>query len=433
VASGFSRKDATGAELPPEGGSHEVVLISSRLRRGTSLWLDQYDGPRPAAPPLTARHEADVVIIGGGITGCVAAARLAARGLRVVVLEAKKIGSGSTAASTALLMQEPDVDFGDLSERYGRVTATSVWKASRRAVRSMIRTIARFRIPTALHRLPSVYFTRNRNEARALEREVRARARAGLHCRWLDSDELVDLTGIRGAGAILTRGNAQVNPYVACLGFAAAAGRRGARLYERSTVRRVNARGSYVEVETERGMVQARWAIVATGYATPEFKPLAGRFQMRHTYVIATPPLEAKQRRRIGLGDVMLWDTERPYHYARWTADHRLLLGGRDYPASRKTSAASLRKRTDELTADLIDLYPSARDLAPEYAWEGLFATTPDGLPYIGRHGRYPRHLFALGYGGNGMTFGFLAAEILDRMIRGVARPEDALFRFGRL
>jgi hypothetical protein len=30
------------------------------------------------------------------------------------------------------------------------------------------------------------------------------------------------------------------------------------------------------------------------------------------------------------------------------------------------------------------------------------------------------------------MTFGFLAGLILDRMIRGVARPEDALFRFGR-
>jgi glycine/D-amino acid oxidase-like deaminating enzyme len=129
----------------------------------------------------------------------------------------------------------------------------------------------------------------------------------------------------------------------------------------------------------------------------------------------------------------MLWDTERPYHYARWTADHRLLFGGRDYPARRKTGAASLRKRTRELTTDLIDLYPSARDLAPEYLWEGLFATTPDGLPYIGPHRRYPRHLFALGYGGNGMTFGFLAAEILDRMLRGVERPGDELFRFGRL
>jgi len=407
-------------------------LTSSRLRRGTSLWLDEYSGPRLSAPKLAGRHDADVVVIGGGITGSVAAQRLAARGLRVVVLEAKKIGRGSTAASTALLMQEPDVDFGDLSERYGRKAAASVWKTSRRAVQSMIRAIAGLRIPAALHRVPSVYFTRDENEARALAREARARVRAGIHCRWLDPDELSDLTGIRAAGAILTRGDAQVNPYVACLGFAAAAQRQGARIHEHSAVRRVEARVSHVVVETEHGAVRARWAIVATGYATPEFKPLAGRFRMFTTYVIATPPLDAGQRRHLGLGDVMVWDTERPYHYGRWTADHRLLFGGRDQPRKRRTSPATLRRRTAELTADLIDLYPTARDLTPEYAWEGLFATTPDGLPYIGSHGRYPRHLFALGYGGNGMTFGFLAGEMLARMIRGVAKPEDELFRFNR-
>jgi glycine/D-amino acid oxidase-like deaminating enzyme len=404
----------------------------ARLRRGTSLWLDQDRGPRFAAPKLAGRHHADVVVIGGGITGCVAAQRLTSRDLRVVVLEAQKIGRGSTAASTALLMQEPDVDFGDLSERYGRRTAATIWTASRRAVRSMIRAIIGLKTPAGLHRLASVYFTRDQDEARALAREARARLQAGINCRWLDPEELKDFTGIPGAGAILTRGNAQVNPYVACLGFAAAAERAGARLHERSAVHRVTAKGSGIEAETEGGVVRARWAVVATGYATPEFKPLAGRFRMFHTYVIATPPLQAEERRRIGLGDVMLWDTDQPYHYGRWTADHRLLFGGRDHPRKRKTSAATLRKRTSELAADLVALYPAALAMAPEYAWEGLFATTPDGLPYIGTHGRYPRHLFALGYGGNGMTFGFLAGEILDRMIRGVARPEDELFRFGR-
>ena len=407
-------------------------MTSSRLRTGTSLWLDEYSGPRFTAPKLAGRHDADVVVIGGGITGCVAAQRLAARGLRVVVLEAKKIGRGSTAASTALLMQEPDVDFVDLSARYGRNATARIWTASSRAVRSMIRAIAALRSSSRLHRAHSVYFTRDQDGARALARETRARLRAGIECRWLNPEELKSLTGVPGAGAILTHGNAQVNPYAACLGFAGAAERAGARLHERSAVRRVTVKGSSIDAETDGGAVRARWAIVATGYATPEFKPLVGRFRMFHTYVIATPPLDAGERRRIGLGDVMLWDTDRPYHYARWTADHRLLFGGRDHPRERKTSAATLGKRTTDLTADLVDLYPAARDIAPEYAWEGLFATTPDGLPYIGPHRRYPRHLFALGYGGNGMTFGFLAGETLDRMIRGVARPEDELFGFGR-
>jgi len=403
-----------------------------RLRRGTSLWLDQYDGPTLEAPPLRGRHEADVVIVGGGITGCLTAERLARGGLRVSLLESKRIGRGSTSASTALLMQEPDVDFGDLAERYGRRTTATVWAASRRAVGAMSRALARLGHRKAVHRLPSVYFTRDAGEARTLEREVRARLRAGIKCRWLNADQLRKLSGIDGAGAILTQGNAQVNPYRACLAFAAAAARHGAALHEHSAVRRIRVEGSGVEAVTGRGVVRARWAVIATGYATPEFKPLAGRFTMKETYVLATAPLGASGRRRLGLGDVMLWDTDRPYHYARWTADGRLLFGGCDHPHTRKTSAASLRVRIRDLLDDLHDLYPAAADLSPDYAWGGLFATTPDGLPYIGPHRRYPRHLFALGYGGNGMTFGFLAGEILERSLSGRARPEDELFRFNR-
>jgi glycine/D-amino acid oxidase-like deaminating enzyme len=405
----------------------------ARLRRGTSLWLDRYDGPALVAAPLRGRHEADVVIIGGGITACVTAERLARRGLQVSVLESKRIGRGSTSASTALLMQEPDVDFRDLAERHGRRTAVAVWKASTRAVGAMTRAIACLGHRTAVHRLPSVYFTRDAREARALEREVRARLRAGVNSRWLNADQLRELSGIDGAGAILTRGNAQVNPYRACVAFAAAAQRSGATLHEHSEVRRIRVDGSEVEAVTGRGVVRARWVLIATGYATPEFKPLAGRFTMKETYVLATAPLGASERRRVGLGDVMLWDTDRPYHYARWTGDGRLLFGGCDHAHTRKTSAASLRVRIGTLLDDFHELYPAAADLSPEYAWGGLFATTPDGLPYIGPHRRYPRHLFALGYGGNGMTFGYLAAEILDRMIRSVPRPEDALFGFNRV
>jgi glycine/D-amino acid oxidase-like deaminating enzyme len=65
-------------------------------------------------------------------------------------------------------------------------------------------------------------------------------------------------------------------------------------------------------------------------------------------------------------------------------------------------------------------------------AWEGLFAITPDSLPYIGSHRRYPGHWFALGYGGNGMTFGFLAARLLVEQWHGIHSPDHGLFGFQR-
>jgi glycine/D-amino acid oxidase-like deaminating enzyme len=134
---------------------------------------------------------------------------------------------------------------------------------------------------------------------------------------------------------------------------------------------------------------------------------------MLTTYVIATRPLTPRERRRVGLNAVMAWDTDRPYTYARWTPDHRLILGGADrsLPPERERPEA-LRAGTSAVHDHFRALYPALDDVPLEYGWEGLFATTPDSLPYIGPHRRYARHLFALGYGGNGIRW-FLAARLL--------------------
>ena len=75
---------------------------------------------------------------------------------------------------------------------------------------------------------------------------------------------------------------------------------------------------------------------------------------------------------------------------------------------------------------------PALAGVALTHTWEGRFANTGDSLPYVGPHRRYPRHLFALGYGGNGMAFGPLAARILFEQFLGVRSSDHALFGFGR-
>jgi glycine/D-amino acid oxidase-like deaminating enzyme len=404
-----------------------------RLRLGRSCWLDQFPGRARRYPALLGDRRADIAIVGGGITGCAAALLFARAGAAVVLVESARIGRGSTAASTALLMQEPDTDFTKLSERYGPARARRIWSCSRDAVRALRRTLAALDTPT-LEALPSVYFTRDPAKVPALKREVAARERAGLAARWLDSAKLRHAAGIDAEGAILTAGNAQVDPYRACLAVARGAAAHGAALFEHSTVRKIDGTRRGVTIKLAGGTITADWAVIATGYATPAFKPLAARFTMMNTYVIATPRIPAAVRRRMGLGDVMMWDTAHPYHYLRWTPDHRLLFGGMDRPQlPRAIRPAALRRRASGLTAELIDLYPSLAGITPEYSWEGLFAMTPDGLPYVGTHRRYPRQLFALGYGGNGMTLGFLAAQSLVRIAQGTANRDDELFGFGRM
>ena len=129
----------------------------------------------------------------------------------------------------------------------------------------------------------------------------------------------------------------------------------------------------------------------------------------------------------------MVWDTDVPYHYGRWTPDGRIILGGEDEPRRQVRSRdAALQRHARSLMTHLVSLFPALDGIEPEYSWEGLFATTPDGLPYVGSHRRYPRQLFALGYGGNGMTFGYMAAEIVRRFVMGKETDADRFFGFGR-
>ncbi len=402
------------------------------LRHGRPLWLDQ-SGPKRKYPRHRGSLDTDVVIIGGGITGAICAYLFSQAGVRVALVESKLIGRGSTVASTALLMQEPDRDFTDLAGRFGRAATREIWKSLGRATRDISKTIKTLKLKVDLCECDSVYFTSDPGKVKALRKEFDARKAVGLPGRWLSAASLHRMTGIKAQAAIATSGNAQLNPMRACLGFLAAAATRGAHIFERSQARSVKTTEAGVEVRTSGGTIAAACIIVATGYATREFRGLVGRFRMRDTYVLATRRLQASRRRR-----VMAWDTDRPYHYLRWTEDGRLIVGGGDTPhRASKGSQRRIATARAHLLTYLAGICPELADEKPEYAWEGLFAETPDGLPYIGPHARYPRHLFALGYGGNGITGSFLAAKMLVGLYQGrdkgrQGRNKANLFAFSR-
>jgi glycine/D-amino acid oxidase-like deaminating enzyme len=331
-------------------------------------------------------------------------------------------------------LKEPDLELTELTKRYGSRHSRRIWEVSRQSVDQLVALLKHLRVGCDLKMADAVYYATTAEAAQQLRDESRLRRRLGFEAHWLGPAQLRRVTGIAGHGAIQSTRNSCFDPYRACVGIVRHAARVGAQVFERSPVRRIEQTRHGVRIRTREGTVHADRVVIATGYATPQFTPLAGRFRMYRTYVLATESLDRVQRDDIGLSDVMVWDTERPYHYARWLPQRRLLLGGGD----RLVQAGQRRRQQSIVAAADLRAYFEARFPAlamvnSEYAWEGLFAMTPDSLPYIGPHRRYPRHWFALGYGGNGMTFGFLAARLLLERWQGVKSRDHALFEFGRL
>ena len=116
----------------------------------------------------------------------------------------------------------------------------------------------------------------------------------------------------------------------------------------------------------------------------------------------------------------MIWEATQDYHYARTTADGRIVFGGEDdrirlEPAARE---AATPVKSERLKSALMSLWPAA-ETRVDYRWSGTFDTTDDGLPLIGNVPGFTNIYAAYGYGGNGITFSFLAAELIARRISG--------------
>jgi len=129
-----------------------------------------------------------------------------------------------------------------------------------------------------------------------------------------------------------------------------------------------------------------------------------------------------------------VWESARPYLYLRSTGDHRLLVGGEDdavdVPARRD---ARVHGKARTLLRQVNRLFPEL-PLQPAFSWAGTFAETADGLPFFGAHRQWgPRVLFAMAYGGNGITYSMTGAELLRAAIEGRSHRLSELYGFARL
>ncbi len=376
--------------------------------------------------------ERDVVIIGGGLAGCAAAYACAAAGVRAVVLEADRVGQHAAGRSAGLLLPDPGPTLRDVSQAHGLRGARTVFQTWRRATLDAAALLRRLGIKCGLDAHDALVAA-PREAEKALRREFETRQAAGLDGTWLGRKQVLAATALDASAAIRMRDAFGLDPYRACVGLAAAAVKRDVPIYERTPVRQVRAGRRQVEVIAEGATIRAKTVVVATGIATAEFTQLRRHFSAREAYLVLTEVIPASMRRSLGTRSATIADTRTPRHRIRFTADNRMLVAGADQAATpERKREAILIQRTGQLMYELLTMYPVISGLMPEYGWEQAYGDTADGLPYIGPHRNFPRHLFALGAGGDSVTGAFLAARIILRYLQDAPEKSDALFGWTR-
>jgi glycine/D-amino acid oxidase-like deaminating enzyme len=395
------------------------------LRGGRSPWLAT--GRSAAGREITESMKCDALVVGGGITGSLVAERLTRQGLDVVLIDRELPGRGSTAASTSMLLWEIDRSLTRLTEAYGFERAARAYLASLNAVSGLRSLVLELGLSCDMCERHSLYLAAG-SSSKELFREHQLRERAGLPGEFLDHARLLDAFGISRAGAIVSPGAADANPMQLARGLLGIAIARGARLFEAEAVEfDSTARSVGVELKNDR-QIEARSVVLATGYVMPAIVQ-STIHAVSSSWAIATIP----QPQNIWKEGALIWEDSENYLYARTTRAGRIIIGGEDSKEIIEPGARDglIPEKAIVLARRLAALWPPA-SLELEFRWSGTFDNTSDGLPLIGPVSGAKGIYAAYGYGGNGITFSFLAAQLIGDLIAGSTSELAADFALDR-
>jgi len=397
------------------------------LRSGRPVWTG-YRAPRVPVEPLTRDLAVEVLVVGMGVSGAMVAEALTADGHRVAVIDRRGPVRGSTPASTALVQYEIDQPMVKLVPQIGRERAERAWRRSRLAVANLAARVEELGIACAMQARRSLYLSGDLLGAEDLAEEQAYRRRAGIAASLLGRGALRDGYGIGREAALLGFGNLALDPRKLTAGLLLAAAARGARLLAPVEAVGFAHSADEVEVATKGGpVVRAGHVVLATGYELAPGVPARGH-RILSTWAIAT----RRQPKAIWPHAVLIWEASEPYLYLRATADGRVICGGEDEDFTDEAARdALLPAKAAAIARKLGRLLPGV-DTAPEFAWTGSFGATATGLPVIRRLPRRPRMHAVMGYGGNGITFSRIAAELIATEVAGRDDADADLFRGAR-
>jgi glycine/D-amino acid oxidase-like deaminating enzyme len=398
------------------------------LRSGQAFWPLR-SGIMANYPRLENDIHCEVAIIGGGVTGALIADVLTRYGADVVILDKRDVARGSTSASTALLQYEIDTHLSDLIDMVGRDHAERAYRLCLEAIDKLEALTERLPERCGFERKKSLYYASSKKDAKRLATECEARKQAGFAVAYWDQQALTERFSFSAPGAIYSQDGAQVDAYRLAHRLLMCVSQRGGRIFDRTEVTESKDHLQGITLMTAEGcQVTAKKVVYASGYETQQYLK-DEVVQLKSSYALVSEPLTDfpgwHER-------CLIWESARPYLYLRTTEEGRVLVGGEDLPFRNVVARDRLMSRKQaRLEQKFSQLFPDI-PLQTAYTWAGTFGETKDGLAYIGEHHAYPHAYFALGYGGNGITYSMVAAEIICDLYLGNDNNDRHIFRFGR-
>ncbi|MFL5730737.1 MAG: FAD-dependent oxidoreductase [Cytophagaceae bacterium] len=357
-------------------------------------------------PRLTEDKEADVVIVGGGITGLTTALRLTEAGKKVVLLEALRIGDGTTGLSSCHLTTDIDEEYRNIAINFDEEIMRLVADSRKAGIRFIEDLCESAKIPCDFQRVPGYWYTEVVEDLSKIKEEYEYASAAGLDVSLSNDIKLPFAVKT----ALKFENQAQFNSQKYLNGLASYLDCSGCEIYENSRVIHAEEKDDYFHIRTESAKVRAKHLVMATHI--PIF------FNVLQT--VAAPYRSYMMAAKLRSGNYpegLFWDTDEPYHYLRTYdngKDKFLLVGGEDHKTGHEENSEKNFEALENYIRERFDVEEIS------YRWSGQYYEPVDGLPYIG-WSPFSRHAYvATGFSGDGLVYGTVAGMIISDLIMGI-------------
>jgi glycine/D-amino acid oxidase-like deaminating enzyme len=395
--------------------------------RSLSFWHDTLDDDLTPRPALTADRDADVAIVGGGLTGLWAAWYLLERdpALSIVVIEKEIVGFGASGRNGGWASALFPRSTASLERAHGREAALALRRAMVATVDEVGRAAAAAEVDIDFVRGGTVSFARSEVQWRAARAEVAEAERYGVDLLELWGPDRVRASHARGAA--YDPACARIHPGKLVRGLARALERRGVTIVEGTAATDWSAG----HVTTTHGTVRADAVVLALeGYGATT-RTLHRRVLPLYSLMIATEPLSDEVWDELGIAHGQTFaDFRHLLIYGQRTADNRIAFGGR---GARYHWGSAIRDAYDRapgvfrhLEKALHDLFPALPDVAITHTWGGPLGVPRDWHASVSWDPA-TRIGTAGGYVGDGLSTTNLAGRTLADLVTGATTELTAL------
>lgn len=390
----------------------------SRDGQQTSLWQNTTFGLKSQL--TEPRQSFDVIIAGGGITGITTALALQQAGLQCLVAESHNVGFGTTGGTTAHLNTLLDTPYNTIIKNFGLEQAQLIARGTEAAIAHIETLVGQYHIACGYESCAAFLFAQNGDQEKELNAIADACLQVGLSAELRNSIPVP----VGFTKALSVPGQGKFHPLRYLQALAQLFLHHGGTIYQECRVTAVQEEDLLLNVETTRGLFQSKRIIYAT-HTPPGINLLHLRLAPYRSYAMAVKLASGLYPKDLA------YDMYDPYHYYRAQeidGESFLIVGGEDHKTGEQDPAEVPFRKLESHVRTHFDVASIA------HRWSSQYYEPADGIPYIGvLPGHSDKFLVATGYGGNGMTYGTLAAQVLKSLIMNEPNPLIEVFTPSRV